>query len=37
MDNYEEERRIQEENEILRLKTVAMAKRLQMLRDSHTR
>lgn len=35
MNTYEEERRVQEENEILRLKAVALAKKLQMLRDTH--
>ena len=36
MSNYEEERQLQEENEILRLKAVALAKKLQMLRHSHS-
>lgn len=36
MGSYEEERRVQEENEILRLKAVALAKKLQLLRESHS-
>lgn len=35
MNSYEEERRVQEENEILRLKAVGLAKKLQMLREEH--
>ena len=35
MENYECERRVQEQNEILRLKAVAQAKKLQLLRESH--
>jgi hypothetical protein len=36
MENHQEERQLQEENEILRLKAVALAKKLQLLRHTHS-